>query len=186
MTTKKLEKGCLLLAEPAILGDATFARAVILLAEHNANGSVGFILNKPFTFTLNELVPAIQVAYKLYNGGPVEEDNLYFIHNVPHLIPNSVEISQGIYWGGDFELTKNLLNAGRISPQNIRFFLGYSGWGAHQLENELADQAWIVTQNTYQETLIAQSASQLWKKQLQQLGGDYLIWANAPENPQFN
>jgi len=108
MPTKQLEKGSLLLAEPGILGDATFARAVILVAEHGKEGSVGFMLNKPFSFTLNELVPEIKAKFKLYNGGPVEEDILYFIHNVPQLIPNSVEISRGIYWGGDFEFTKNL------------------------------------------------------------------------------
>ncbi|MEY2692064.1 MAG: hypothetical protein RIT03_454 [Bacteroidota bacterium] len=186
MTTKKLEKGNLLLAEPAILGDATFARAVILLAEHNHKGSVGFILNKPFPFTLNELIPEIKTTFKIYNGGPVEEDNLYFIHNVPQLIPNSVEISQGIYWGGDFEQVKNLLNLGQLSPKNIRFFLGYSGWATSQLQEELAANSWIVNKNEYHEGLIGVSATNLWKKQLIQLGGEYVLWSNAPENPQLN
>ena len=186
MTIEQIEKGSLLLAEPAILGDSTFARAVILLADHSAAGSIGFMLNKPFPFTLNELVPEITSAFNLYNGGPVEEDNLYFIHNVPLLIPNSVEISKGIYWGGDFERTKNLLNSGQLGAKNIRFFLGYSGWAANQLEEELAENSWIVTKNNYDNALIGQSATDFWKKQLVLLGGDYLIWANAPENPLFN
>ncbi len=59
---------------------------------------------------------------------PVEQDNLYFIHNIPDLIPNSIEISNGIYWGGDFESTKELINSGIIGKNNIRFFLGYTGW----------------------------------------------------------
>jgi putative transcriptional regulator len=186
MIKKLLEKGSLLLAEPSILGDATFARAVILVAEYNPSGAVGFILNKPFTFTLNELVPEITAHFKLYNGGPVEEDNLYFIHNVPELIPNSVEISQGIYWGGDFELTKNLINSGQLGPDNIRFFLGYSGWAADQLQEELEANSWIVTQNTYNDSLIGVSATHFWKNQLLALGGEYVLWSNAPENPQLN
>jgi len=186
MSTKQLEKGSLLLAEPGILGDATFARAVILVAEHGKEGSVGFMLNKPFSFTLNELVPEIKAKFKLYNGGPVEEDILYFIHNVPQLIPNSVEISRGIYWGGDFELTKNLLNSGQLTAQNIRFFLGYSGWATSQLNEELAANSWIVAPNQYNDALIGVSATNLWKKQLLQLGGEYVLWSNAPENPELN
>jgi putative transcriptional regulator len=76
------------------------------LADHNKEGSVGFILNKPLKYTINDLVPDIDANFKIYNGGPVEQDNLYFIHNVPELITNSIEISNGIFWGGDFELTK--------------------------------------------------------------------------------
>jgi putative transcriptional regulator len=186
MPTKKVKKGSLLLAEPSILGDETFARAVILIAEISSNGAVGFILNKPFSFDLHELVPGIKKGFKLYNGGPVEEDNLYFIHNVPELIPNSVEISHGIYWGGDFEVTKKCINSGQLSAQNIRFFLGYSCWAAEQLKEELVAKSWIAIPNQFSNKLIAVPAVNFWQKQLQQLGGDYLLWSNAPENPQLN
>jgi putative transcriptional regulator len=73
------------------------------------------------------MLPEINASFKIYNG-PVEQDNLYFIHNIPELIPNSIEISNGIYWGGDFESTKALINNGKINKNNIRFFLGYTGW----------------------------------------------------------
>ena len=96
------KKGHLLIAEPSILGDVSFNRSVVLLAEHNDEGSIGFILNKPLSYTINDLIPEIDASFKIYNGGPVEQDNLYFIHNIPEVIPNSVEISNGIYWGGDF------------------------------------------------------------------------------------
>ena len=103
------KKGHLLIAEPSILGDVSFNRSVVLLAEHNDEGSIGFILNKPLNYTINDLIPEIEASFKIYNGGPVEQDNLYFIHNIPDIIPNSVEISNGIYWGGDFETTKQLI-----------------------------------------------------------------------------
>ena len=147
MITDKLQKGMLLLAEPSTLTDVSFNRAVILLADYNDEGSVGFILNKPLKHSLNDLLPEINSNFVIYNGGPVEQDNLYFIHTVPELIPNSIEISHGIYWGGNFELTKRLINEDKIDKNCIRFFLGYSGWSVNQLEKELKVKTWVIIKN---------------------------------------
>ena len=186
MISEKLKKGHLLIAEPYIIGDLSFNRSVILLADHNKEGSIGFIINKPLKYTINDLIPEIDATFKIYNGGPVEQDNLYFIHNIPELIPNSVEISNGIYWGGDFESTKDLINDGSISKNNIRFFLGYTGWDENQLESEMQGNSWIITDNSYKNKIIGKSATHFWKEQIIELGGDYLIWSNAPENPYLN
>ncbi len=186
MITERLKKGKLLIAEPSILGDLSFNRSVILLADHNKEGSVGFIINKVLKYTINDLVPDIEVYFKIYNGGPVEQDNLYFIHNVPDLISNSIEISNGIYWGGDFETTKKLLNDNSIKEDNIRFFLGYTGWDANQLETEMDENSWIVTDNHYENKIISISAANFWKEKILELGGEYIIWSNAPENPTSN
>ncbi|RTY89650.1 YqgE/AlgH family protein [Flavobacterium sp. GT3R68] len=186
MISEKLKKGQLLVAEPSIIGDLSFNRSVILLADHNDDGSIGFIINKPLRYTINDLIPEIEASFKIYNGGPVEQDNLYFIHNIPELIPNSIEISSGIYWGGDFELTKNLINEGKIKKDNIRFFLGYTGWDAEQLEVEMLSNSWIVAENLYQNKIIGKSTADFWKEKILELGGDYLIWSNAPENPLLN
>jgi putative transcriptional regulator len=186
MTTEKLKKGQLLIAEPSIIGDLSFNRSVILLADHNHEGSVGFILNKPLDYTINDLIPEIEASFKIYNGGPVEQDNLYFIHTIPELITGSVEISNGIFWGGDFELTRSLINEGKINKEDIRFFLGYTGWSANQLESELKENSWIMIANNYKSTILSKSSSQFWKEKIIELGGDYLIWSNAPENPILN
>jgi putative transcriptional regulator len=186
MISEKLKKGHLLIAEPSIIGDISFNRSVILLADHNLEGSVGFIINKPLKYTINDLIPEIEASFKIYNGGPVEQDNLYFIHNIPELIPNSIEISSGIYWGGDFELTKNLINEGKIKEDNIRFFLGYTGWDAQQLENEMLSSSWIIAENLYENKIIGKSTTDFWKEKILELGGDYIIWSNAPENPLLN
>ena len=186
MTTDKLKKGNLLIAEPSALGDISFNRSVILLAEHTENGSVGFIINKPLKYTIHDLVPEIEAAFIIYNGGPVEQDNLYFIHNIPSQIPNSIEIANGIYWGGDFETTKELINKGKINQDNIRFFLGYTGWAPSQLEGEMLINSWIISQNIYENKIIGKSTEHFWKEKILELGGEYLIWCNAPEDPNLN
>ncbi len=180
------KKGHLLIAEPSTLSDISFNRSVVLLAEHNVDGSLGFILNKPLGYTINDLLPEIEASFKVYNGGPVEQDNLYFIHNIPEIIPNSVEISNGIYWGGDYETTKYLINTGKIDKNNIRFFLGYSGWSANQLEMELQENAWIVSENSLQKELLSKSSDQFWKEKIIEQGGEYVLFSNAPENPMLN
>lgn len=186
MISLKPKKGHLLIAEPSAIGDISFNRSVVLLADHNQEGSVGFILNKPLKYSIHDLIPEINANFRIYNGGPVEQDNLYFIHNVPELIPESIEISNGIYWGGDFECTKELINNKLIKKNNIRFFLGYTGWNPNQLEDELEDNSWIVSENKYANKIIGKSSASFWKEKIMELGGEYLIWSNAPENPMLN
>ncbi len=180
------QKGNLLIAEPALTGDVSFNRSVVLLAEHNEEGSVGFILNKPLNYSMSDLVDEIEVPFPVFNGGPVEQDNLYFIHNVPHLISDSIEISDGIFWGGDFDTTVTLINTGQISQNDIRFFLGYSGWASLQLNQELLSKSWIIASNKYESDIIRKSTQAFWKEKMMELGGDYMLWSNAPENPSLN
>ncbi|AUP78000.1 YqgE/AlgH family protein [Flavivirga eckloniae] len=186
MITLKPKKGNLLIAEPAIIGDVSFNRSIVLIADHSQDGSIGFILNKPLDYTINELVPEIDVAFKVYNGGPVEQDNLYFIHKIPNLIPESIEISLGIFWGGDFSKVVELITKGEIKENDIRFFLGYSGWEANQLEDELKANSWVVTENIYKNGIIEKDYKSFWKEKMLEFGGEYSIWSNAPENPNYN
>lgn len=184
MTELKPVKGRLLIAEPSILNDQSFNRSVVLLTEHNKTGSIGFIMNKPMSYKMSDLVPEIDCSFQIYNGGPVSQENLYFIHNIPTLIPDSIRIAQDIYWGGNFDCVSELLMKKKITTKDIRFFLGYSGWGANQLAEELTEDSWKVVENSYS-NILSTNAS-LWKNKLMELGGDYQIWANAPKNPSLN
>ncbi|MBT8304097.1 MAG: YqgE/AlgH family protein [Bacteroidia bacterium] len=186
MITLKPEKGSLLIAEPSIIGDLSFNRSVVLLADHSDEGSIGFILNKPLEYTINDLVPEMKSNFKVYNGGPVEQDNLYFIHKIPDLIPDSIEISLGIFWGGDFSKVVELMEANKIQDKDIRFFLGYSGWDKDQLESELNSNSWVVLENIYKDEIMAKCCDSFWKEKMLELGGNYSIWSNAPENPSYN
>ncbi|MEP0264013.1 YqgE/AlgH family protein [Dokdonia sp.] len=180
-------KGYLLIAEPSIIGDVSFNRSVVLLADHNDNGTVGFIMNKPLEQKLQDFIPILTTSdIPVFNGGPVEQDNIYFIHTVPHLIKGSTEIASGIFWGGDFETAIHLIEDKKIKPKEVQFFLGYSGWDSQQLNQELQEKSWVVVENNYKEDIITKCCPMLWREKIIELGGDYLIWSNAPEHPHYN
>lgn len=181
----KPHKGKLLIAEPSILNDNSFNRAIVLLTEHSINNSVGFILNRQLQYTLNDLIPELNCNFPIYQGGPVEQDNLYFVHRVPDLIPDGIEVEKGIFWGGNFETLRNLLNDELISTTDIRFFLGYSGWSKDQLEDEMNQNSWFVTENNF-DNIFSIDEESLWKNKLLEKGGNYKLWANAPSDFNLN
>lgn len=178
--------GQLLIAHPTIIGDMSFNRSVILLVDESEEGAIGFIVNKPMDYSICDLIPDIISNHTIYFGGPVEQDNLYFIHNVPNLIKDSIPIANGLYWGGDFEKTKILLNKGQLSHNQIRFFLGYSGWDNKQLQNEIINDSWNLIDNEYHEKILTVETSSFWKNKMISFGGMYSLYANAPENPNLN
>jgi len=178
-------KGRLLIAEPAILNDSSFNRSIILITEYTNHNTVGFILNRPLEYTLQDLLPEIESDFIIYEGGPVEQDNLYFVHKVPDLIPESIEVDTGIFWGGNFESLKSLLINGTLKETDIRFFLGYSGWEKNQLEDELNSNSWFISENDIK-NIFAKENESLWKNKILQKGGDYKLWANAPSDINLN
>jgi putative transcriptional regulator len=179
------QKGRVLISEP-FLTDNYFKRSIVLITEHSDEGTVGFVLNKPVNLKINEIVsdfPQTDAIVSL--GGPVQTNTLHYLHTLGDIIPNSVRIFENIYWAGDFEIVKRLLESGNILCDNIRFFLGYSGWSAHQLDNELAEDAWIVSELSPEE-IMSPMNRHFWNKTLTRMGKKYQMWANFPENPQMN
>lgn len=180
-------QGDVLVAEPSSIQDLTFSRAVILLTYLDNESVVGFIVNKPLDFNLDDLIPEIDVHFNIYNGGPVEQENLYFIHDVPHLIEGSEEIKDGIYWGGSFDAVIDLIKSKQINQKNIKFFLGYSGWAPTQLMDEIHLKSWILDTTTEINNLLqTPKDGKFWQDKMKNLGGDYLLWSTAPENPNYN
>jgi len=180
------ESGDLLIADTSLALDYHFSRSVILLSEVNESGCLGFVLNKPLHYRLSDLIPEVTSEYIIYSGGPVESDNLYFLHNLPDLIPNSVLIKDGIYWGGDFKVLSKRLAVGEIDANKVRFFLGYSGWEFGQLQGEIDADSWIFAPNGKKEKIIQSPPKSMWKNQMTRLGGEFLLYANAPEDPRNN
>jgi len=186
MASTTITIGNLLIAAPSSDYDQPFNRSIVLVTEYNSDGTVGFIVNKPLDYTINDIIPTIVAEFTVFYGGPVSPDELYFIHNVPGIIGDGIEIANGIYWGGRFENAISEINNGTIKKDNIRFFLGYSGWEMDQLEDEINSKYWIVVENKHKNRILGKATADFWKEQIQELGGDYLLWANAPENPFWN
>lgn len=182
---QKPEKGSLLISEP-FLPDPNFERTVVLLCEHNEEGSFGFVLNKVSGVTLEEIMEDVNgFDAPVYIGGPVQQDTLHFIHRADYL-EGGVEIGPGLYWGGNFEQLMILINTKQISTEDFRFFIGYSGWGADQLEDELKADSWIVANHATPNLVFDQEGENLWRSVLKQLGGRYNIYSNYPTDPRLN
>lgn len=181
----KPTKGKILISEPFLI-DYYFKRSVVLLAEHNEDGSFGLILNKPVELQLSDIVkdfPSFDTP--IYLGGPVKTDSLYFIHTLGNEIDDSMEISEGLFWGGDIEVVKELITIGKIETGEIKFFVGYSGWVSKQLEGELARNSWLVA-NMKARDVMHSNPDKMWKKTLKTLGEDYEYWTNFPSDPTHN
>ncbi len=182
-----IQRGDQLISLPsAHNADLIFSRSVILLTEHSQDGSVGFILNKPLDLTLSDLLPNVESAFTIYDGGPVQKNRIFYIHTRPELIPDSIHIVDDLYWGVDFEELSNILSLGILNKNDIRFFLGYSGWDCDQLKNEIEDNFWVTSNKLETKSIFYQSPKDLWKSSLAKLGKKYSLWLNAPENPNFN
>jgi putative transcriptional regulator len=177
-------KGKILIAEP-FLGDKNFERSVVLLCEHNEEGSFGLVLNQLTNLKLDDVMENIYGELSLFLGGPVEQNTLHFIHRLGRQIDNSVEIGNGIFWSGDFEQVKALINIGKISENDIRLFIGYSGWASEQLEGELKKDSWIVSDSDA--SLIFDTPSKnFWREVLKRMGGQYKVLSNYPTDPRLN
>lgn len=177
--------GTLLIAEP-YLADPGFARSVILLCEHGQYGTLGFVLNRPSSNTINMLLPELKLpGILIFDGGPVQTDSLQIVHRLPNQL-GGVEILPGIYWGASYEELERLCNSGiKVDPSLIRLFRGYSGWDSGQLENELAQNSWI-TPPAAEEIIFNQDSQKTWALSLKSMGADYTFLSNLPVDPILN
>ncbi len=177
--------GNLLIANPH-LNDPHFLRTVIFLCEHNEEGSFGLVLNRKLDYYIDELVPELNnFKIPVFEGGPVEPNTLHFLHQYPDKIPGSAALTNGIYWGGEFEVLIELIQSQTIDLHKIKFFLGYSGWRKAQLDEEMEEKTWIVSKAS-KKFIFSENENHLWKSVLKGLGGDYELIINAPLDPRLN
>ncbi|KIA87921.1 YqgE/AlgH family protein [Kaistella jeonii] len=177
-------KGKILISTPDISGDI-FSRSVILIVDHNENGAFGLILNKRNTRMSDRLLHIFGFAVEVYEGGPVENDKIFFINKGKKVTENFSEINKEFYLTEDIENVVTGLIDELISVDEIKVFSGYSGWGIHQLEDEVKRKMWTVV-DVYNLDYTLPNDQTLWKNIMQNLGGEYLLWANAPENISMN
>jgi putative transcriptional regulator len=175
-----ISKGKVLLAQP-FMTDPHFRRSVILLVEHNEESSLGFILNKPLRINVNELIAEFpEIESEVFYGGPVATDTIHYVHKKGDILDDSRMVSPGLYWGGDFEKLKMLIEEGMILPGEIRFLVGYSGWSPGQLDDEMEFGSWVDApmERRY---LFRSNPNELWQDVMKDLGEQYSVIAQMPE-----
>ncbi|MDG1433021.1 MAG: YqgE/AlgH family protein [Saprospiraceae bacterium] len=185
MIDRKIGRGKVLLAEPFMM-DSNFKRSVVLVCEHEEEGSLGFILNKSLKMKINDLVSEFpDIESFVYYGGPVQTDTIHYIHTAGHLLEDSEEIMPGVFWGGDFEKLKILISNKLIKADNIRFFIGYSGWSESQLKGELKLGSWVIAEMDLN-YLFKVGERDLWSKVMKHKGDVFSVLANVPEEITWN
>lgn len=177
--------GKYLISEP-LMNDGIFGRSVILITEHGDTGSVGYVLNKPSGFIISQLLPLFKnFSSQVYIGGPVATNTIHFIYKSDIPISNSIQIDKNLFWGGDINELFEQMTLNKLSENDVRFFVGYSGWMKNQLQNELNNGYWIVSYFPI-DHLFKEEISRLWKRSVLQLERKYHFWLNVPINPSLN
>lgn len=179
------KKGRLLITEPFLEGEY-FHRAVILLCEHNEDGSFGFVLNNYVDIGLDNFEDIPDFDTRISTGGPVSTKNLYYIHTLGDKLNGSIQVHENLYAGGDFEQLKTLMATGIVKRNEVRFFLGYSGWVEKQLEGELKHSSWLVSDIDNVEEIMDVDNQNIWNTCMERQGGKYKAFAHFPKNPEHN
>lgn len=181
---QKPESGKLLIAEP-FLKDGNFTRTVIFLCEHSDEGTLGFILNQETDLLLGDILVELSASKEpIYQGGPVQNDALHMLHQIPQKLDGK-QIANQIYWGGSFDSLQETILMHDYEPESIKLFLGYAGWAAGQLDAEMAEGTWLVA-DANEEIVFHTAVNEIWRKAIQLLGDDYRYLAQLPIDPQLN
>lgn len=185
MIKNEVASGKMLLAEPFMV-DPNFKRSAVLLCEHGQEGSLGFILNKKLDTQVDELIDDFpEFKAEVFFGGPVQTDTIHFIHCFGDLLDGSIQVSDGLYLGGDFDQLKFLITSQLIEPRDIRFFLGYSGWSEGQLTEEMNYGSWVVADMDVN-YLFKLAPENIWQKAMYNKGDAYTVISELPENMGWN
>ena len=180
----KPSKGKVLISAPHLTD--VFKKSVIFLTEHNENGSVGFVINKPLRYKLKDIIDEFpDFEARVFFGGPVQTELVNFIHKSGDNLNGGYEVIDGVFWGGNFEILKLLVDSNKIEAEDFLFFVGYAGWSQNQLEDELKVNSWYVTE-CKEEYLFSEEPEKLWHKILKEMGGEYSIISTFPDDPSVN
>jgi len=179
------KRGILLIAGAHLI-DPNFKRSVVLLCEHNEEGTFGLILNKPLDLNISEAIEDIEdLGMTLNAGGPVQPNTVHVLHRLGDEVEDAIEVADGVYWGGNYETIRSMINTRHANSDDFRFFLGYAGWGPGQLQQEIEQDSWYQTEARAQ-VIFNPVYDRMWARALRAKGGDYAIIANTPEDPRLN
>jgi putative transcriptional regulator len=176
-------RGKLLIASPSLV-DPNFARTVVLITEHNDEGAMGVVLNRPSETSVDDVAPELAVVADdepVFIGGPVQPQALVVLAEFADLDAAAWIVAADVGFVAAQTEGDRLEQAVRRG----RVYAGYSGWGAGQLEGELAEEAWIVEPPLASE-LFPDDPLVLWQDVLARKGGQYALIARMPDDPSLN
>ncbi|MFB9378674.1 YqgE/AlgH family protein [Kineococcus gynurae] len=184
--------GRLLTATPS-LRDPNFARSVVLVLNHDDDGALGVVVNRPLDVDVDVVLPAWQplatAPGKLFQGGPVALDSALGLVAVPGDRPDPVGVRRvfGSAGLGSVGLVDLDTPPETVGPElaGLRIFAGYAGWSAAQLEEEIADGAWFVLPAEARDAF-TDDPEDLWAAVLRRQGGDLALVASFPADPTLN
>jgi putative transcriptional regulator len=187
-SNKEYGKGYFLIANP-VLPDPSFSRTVVLLCNHDDDGSFGLVINRSAPIDSKEVFAEMGMSEfpsgKIYLGGPVSPSQVFYLCHSEKSLPELEPICDGVYLGMSWELLDNLMTRVKNPEKNIRFYLGYSGWGAGQLAEEMIRLSWLTSQ-ACGEFVFQENEGGIWANVVCSLGKDYEYLVQAPVNPQWN
>jgi putative transcriptional regulator len=138
-------KAGIYLKSTAELIESIFEDTTILIVQHNEEGSLGFVTNKPFGKSLNELIEFNHAKpFPLMDGGPVDREHLFVLHQRPDIIKGGEQVSDGLYLGGNLEQVIKAINTHSINEQEIQIYIGYCGWDLRELDAEVEEGSWTI------------------------------------------
>ena len=139
-----LKAGLIIKSTDALIG-SIFEHTTILIVKHNNEGTTGFVINKPLHKSLHELIEfKHSKPYPLMDGGPVDREHLFVLHKRSDLIDGGIQLTNGLYLGGNMEQVIEAINTSAANDQEIQLFIGYCGWDEGELAAEIEEGSWEI------------------------------------------
>lgn len=183
-----VDGGTLLAAGPDML-DPNFMHTIVLVCQHSDEGAYGLVVNRPSEHSTRQVLgehPRLgQIDLPIHIGGPVGMETMQILHRVPDRIPGGLDLGSGVWIGGDLDAVADFAAASGDPSRDLRLFVGYSGWGAGQLEMELATGSWLPAPGEVERVFHA-DAERVWRDVVRSVdsGGEDL--GLQPPDPGWN